>query len=200
MQAVGFETQFTDIEESIYKKEIVVMDALNVVSGQEKQSFAPAVPINRAEAVKVATLVANVEVKEPQKEEDSPYVDVSKDHWSVPYFQSALTNSFISAVPEITPSAPVSVQEALLLYESSTRVSADVLDQFFPEQKKQDAITREEFIGLSFFVIQAIRKEDEEYIGPSEQLNGSQYSASSRIPDETVRSSVLQSLFSPSLE
>lgn len=195
LQGAGFQTQFADIEESVYDKEIVVLESLNVVSGREQERFKPYQPINRAEAVKIATLVASVEVAEPENEDVSPYADVPQNHWSVPYFQSALQNSFITAVPQISPSAPVSVQESLLLYESSTRVPADVLGAFFPEQKKSQNITREEFVGLSFFVIQALRKEDEDYIGPSEQLNGEKYSVSVRFPDQEIRSTALQSLF-----
>lgn len=195
LQGVGFQTQFSDIEESVYKKEIIAFEGLNVVSGREEAFFQPSESINRAEAVKVATLVASIKVVEPEDQEPSPYADVPEGHWSVPYFRSALQNSFITLVPEISPSAPVSVQESLLLYESSTRVPADVLGAFFPEQKRSENITREEFIGLSFFVVQALRKEDEGYVAPSEQLNGDEYSASDRIPDERFRSTVLESLF-----
>lgn len=201
----GFETRFSDIEESKYKDDIILLEAMNVVAGQEEGIFNPTENINRVEATKIVTLINGYT---PSENSSSSYSDIPEDHWSVPYLESAITAEIINPIDELNPEKPVTIEEAFFIYNWSTGIDMEILKDITPEYRNNpgssfenidsiayEPITREEFTSLSVLVMETLWQTDESYSGPAEQLTEDKYSAYGSIP--VNRSKFFPELFSP---
>jgi len=197
-----FETQFSDIETSEQKKSIVLLDALNIVSGREDTKFKPEEKITRKEVIKISTLVSGTSVA-PRR--SSSVADIDASDWSVPYVESALESEILSLDKSNTLGGdlPVTAGEAFAIYLLSANVCIDVDESDFVGYSRfktvfspdvivknydtnfveSDELTRADFAKISTDVLMALSSLSD-YV-PTEQLVGEQYSASQSSKEES---------------
>ena len=205
-----FTTQFSDINDSEEKESIVILDALNIVSGRENTQFKPNEIITRKEAIKISTLVSGKSVS-PQKA--SSVADIDDSDWSVPYVEKVLDDKiiYLDSEEKLEGDSPVTVDEAFALYLLNSGVCINANEEDFPfysafkseyssdieitdyttDLVEGDEITREDFAKISVQVLNALSIHAD--YSPANQLQGEQYSAS-QVSQDTERAVVKREL------
>lgn len=193
-------SQFSDITGNKNKKNIEILECMNIVSGRENGKFFPDAAITRKEAIKISLLVTGKKIK---KTSISSVADIDNSDWSVPYIETAKEKKYIYVNIENKLEGDLEVQtdEALALYLSLTKIGVEAsvkteekmteiykdFKKFIKPQKiitdyeiENEIMTRGEFTELSLYILQILRREEE--FEPTQQLNGKQYSASQSEP------------------
>ncbi len=209
IESSDFTTQFSDIENSNHKDDIIILDALNIISGRENTKFKPNERVTRKEAIKISALISGKDIYERN---DSSVADIDSSDWSVPYVESLIDNDIISLDSEKTLEGdlPLTADEAFVLYLLTARVCIDFDEKAFPfysafkgnyssdieishyetDLVEGEKITREDFVELSIQVLNALSVRPD--YSPAVQLLGRQYSASQRLDEEYSVRSVLR--------
>ena len=81
---------------------ILELYEMNIVEGRSEGVFDPNGTINRAEIVKIITLLFDIDVPDPEDVEDDPCPDVDQNMWYAPYFQAAVDNGIVEGYPDGT--------------------------------------------------------------------------------------------------
>jgi len=198
-----FTTQFSDIENSTQNQSIVLLDALNIISGRENTQFKPQEKITRKEVIKISTLISGLVVA-PRKSSSVSDIDVSD--WSVPYVESARENGVINLNSDnnLEGDLAVTAGEAFAIYllsanvcidldkavfaqysDFKTNFSADiVITNYVTDLLESDELTRADFAKISTDMLTALSSISD--YAPTEQLIGSQYSASQSSKEESA--------------
>ncbi len=203
IESSDFSTQFSDIDDSDQKESIVILDALNIVSGRENTKFKPSESITRKEAIKISTLVSGDEIV---VRTSSSVADIDDSDWSVPYVEALIEDEIIhlDGAGNLEGDLALTVDEAFALYLLTAGVCIEVDETVFPlysgfaknyssdviiSDYKTDAVegiemSREDFAQLSVDIFNVLSLTVD--YSPSVQLLGEQYSASQVVEEESL--------------
>lgn len=108
--------ELADISNYEFEKEIVTLQALGIVEGDETGNFNPMEPVTRAEAAKLLMTAFSYDgIEYPQTETE--FSDVSADHWASGYIQAATEIGYIAGMGDGTymPDAEITFEQACTL-------------------------------------------------------------------------------------
>lgn len=108
--------ELTDIRNYEFEKEILTLQALGIVDGDETGKFNPMEPVKRSEAAKLLMTAFSVDgTQYPQMETE--FSDVSADHWASGYIQAATEIGYIAGVGDgkYMPDADITFEQACTL-------------------------------------------------------------------------------------
>lgn len=103
---------FTDTKGEFYEPGAMLCSALNIMTGISKTEFAGEKILTRAQAARIITAFAQIEV---EKSENQVFADVPPDHWAADYIYTATKANIISADENFRPEDYVTDREFLKL-------------------------------------------------------------------------------------
>ena len=106
---------FADVASDAWYYDVVNYAAEEGIVDGSKTTFAPARPVNRAEAVKVITLALEV----PSVDVTLPYTDVASDAWFAPYVRNAYGNCIVKGGSNFNPADSITRAAAVKVFVAS---------------------------------------------------------------------------------
>lgn len=97
-----YENCFKDVHQEWFAPYICYGKGQGWVNGYEDDTFKPSQTVNRAEAIKMAIEVFDIEL--PETVEIDPYTDTDKDIWFAPYVSIAKSKNLLSVNTHYQPS------------------------------------------------------------------------------------------------
>ena len=118
-------TNFTDIEESEYKKEIIELYDKGFIKGVSEKEFAPARDITRAEFVTLMVRILNLNIAEYE----NVFADVSDDEWYAENVLTAYKSGLIEGYAgKFRPNDGIKAEEILkILVESYEKKMGEII-------------------------------------------------------------------------
>lgn len=108
--------ELKDISNYKFEKEILTLQALHIVEGDENNNFHPTETVKRSEAAKMLMTAFNAEGFQcPQK--TTEFSDVASSHWASGYIQAATDIGYITGMGDGTfqPDAEITLEQACTL-------------------------------------------------------------------------------------
>lgn len=103
---------FSDTDGEFYQPGAMLLSALGIMTGISKTEFAGERILTRAQAARIITAFAQVEIKKSDKQ---IFDDVALDHWAADYIHTAAAEGIISADKNFRPDDYVTDKEFLKL-------------------------------------------------------------------------------------
>ena len=109
----AYAAELKDIKDTDYEKEILVLQALGIVDGDENAEFHPDDTVKRSEAAKLIVEAFSYD-NFTCEQCHTDFVDVPESHWASGYIQAAFESAYVTGVSEtmFAPDENITLEQA----------------------------------------------------------------------------------------